>query len=380
MPKIRPIVQLSLIGALVAWYQLPVMAERSHALTLPGHEQLADTLDNATATVGQPAVALRAWTEQSKLELQAGLLEVASMAPPRADAIASPIVSPQQALGTADTTAVRTTAVPAAIAAVSASAAATAGTPTTGANGSTGSAPPQSPATTTGQAPEQPSKVAVPKGEKGVVAVLAGDSVMGEIAYGVQRWAAKTRSWTVIDAHKVSSGLSNTGYYNWPTTFHNLLEAHHPDVVLMMVGANDAQDILENKRRHAFGTAGWQEVYSQRVHTILDDAAAHCTTVYWHLMPIAREPGFEKKMALVRKVIRDAAERHGATVRLVDPNERFMDSSGRYMESTRINGKTKALRTDDGIHLTVAGAQIFVDTVLEDAEKHPVKKASCTAP
>jgi len=369
MSTFRPFVHLTLIGALVAWYQLPVMAERSHALTMPGHEALTDTLDTATATIGQPMVALRAWSEQSKLNLQAGLLEAATpmpgalaAAPAAAPAVVrAPVTAPVKA--TVDMSAP-------VLAAAAGSAAAAAKLTEAG-------TPPANTAPVGGAGTSKSDNATPGPSEKGVVAVLAGDSVMGEIAFGMQRWAAKAHSWTIVDAHKVSSGLSNTGYYNWPVTFHNLLEAHHPKVVLMMVGANDAQDIVEGKRRQPFGTPGWQATYSDRVHTILKDASAHCTTVYWTLMPIVREPGFEKKMALVRQVIRDAAKEHGDTVRIIDPNERFVDSAGRYMESARINGKSKALRTDDGIHLTWAGAQVFVDSVLEDAARRPVTANGC---
>jgi hypothetical protein len=372
MSTFRPFIQLSLIGALVAWYQLPVMAERSHALTLPGHEALTDALDTATATVGQPVVALRAWSEQSKLELQAGLLEAATPAPVvlAAAPVSAPVAAsapPAAAVkATEDLSAPVLASVPAP---GSGSAAATkpAGTEAPPSN----TAPPGATgATKTDGAVQGPS-------EKGVVAVLAGDSVMGEIAFGMQRWAAKAHSWTIVDAHKVSSGLSNTGYYNWPVTFHNLLEAHHPKVVLMMVGANDAQDIFDGKHRQPFGTPGWQTTYADRVHAVLKDATAHCTTVYWTLMPVVRDPGFEKKQALVRQVIREAAKEHGDTVRIIDPNERFLDSTGRYAESARINGKSKALRADDGIHLSWAGAQVFVDAVLDDAARRPVSAASC---
>jgi hypothetical protein len=370
MSTFRSFVHLSIIGALVAWYQLPVMAERSHALTMPGHETLTEALDAATATVGQPVVALRAWSEQSKLEFQAGLLDAATPAP--VVLASAPIAAP--AVTRAPSAAPLKVSADMSAPVLASGAGAAAGTKST----DTGT-PPANTAPAGGAGAPKGDNTTPGPSEKGVVAVLAGDSVMGEIAFGIQRWAAKAHSWTIVDAHKVSSGLSNTGYYNWPVTFHNLLEAHRPKVVLMMVGANDAQDIYDGKRRQPFGTPDWQATYSNRVHTILKDASAHCTTVYWTLMPIVREPRFEKKMALVRQVIRDAAKEHGDTVRIIDPNERFMDSTGRYVESARINGKSKALRTDDGIHLTWAGAQVFVDAVLEDAARRPVTATSCRA-
>jgi lysophospholipase L1-like esterase len=372
MSKIPSFVRLSAVALLVAWYQLPVLAERSHALTLPGQPQVSQALESARDTVGQPAVALRAWSEQQKLRLQAGLLDAATPAKPRPGtapaAAVVPVSRPSAVAPTAHPVAPPVAPSAPAVAAVIG-------------NTSPAVAPPVPPAPAgkaAGAPPQLDGLGAVPgPAGAGVVAVLAGDSVMGEIAFGMKRWAAKTHVWTVVDAHKVSSGLSNTGYYDWPATFHSLLEAHHPQVMLMMVGANDGQDIFEGGHRQGFGSAAWLATYGARIDTILKDAAAHCTTVYWTLPPVVRDAALEKRLAVIRQVIRERTQAHGETVRLIDAGASFADAAGHYVDSARVQGKMKALRADDGVHLTWAGAQVFVDAVLEDAQRRPVGAAGC---
>lgn len=381
MSSLRTSLCLGGTALLVGWYQLPVLTERSQALTLPGHERITELLESATAGVGQPAVLLRTWGEQQKLNLQAYLVDAATVrvvhaARPAPAAPAAPVL-PQVAPPATPVIAVASLS-------------------STITQNAAASAPAVAPA----PLPAKPSLAAVPANpgpevlaasgapalaestasasnasglaqEKGVVAVLAGDSVMGEIAFGMKRWAAKNRTWTVVDAHKVSSGLSNQGYYDWPSTFRALLKAHKPGVALMMVGANDGQDIYESKKRHGFGSESWRTVYGQRVQTILTDASSQCLTLYWVLQPVVREPGMEKKMEVIRTIIREKAHAAGNAVHIIDTNTTFTDGAGRYTDSAKLKGKVRALRTDDGVHLTYAGAQVLVDAVLEHASAHP---------
>jgi len=371
MPELRTFLCLGGTALLVGWYQLPVLTERSQSLTLPGHELLTELLEATTAGIGQPAVALRSWGEQQKLNLQAYLVEAATArvqslpVPPAAPRI---VMSPAPAPASLSSTVTQTAASSAPVVAVAPVAKpGLAGVP----------AKPASEPASMVEAPAV-AEPAIPASsasglaqEKGVVAVLAGDSVMGEIAFGMKRWAAKNRTWTIVDAHKVSSGLSNQGYYDWPVTFRALLKAHKPGVALMMVGANDGQDIYESKKRHGFGSESWRTVYGQRVQSILTDASSQCLTLYWVLQPVVREAGMEKKMEIIRTIIREKAQAAGSTVHIIDARATFADEAGRYTDSAKIKGKTRALRTDDGVHLTYAGAQVLVDAVLEHASAHP---------
>ena len=79
----------------------------------------------------------------------------------------------------------------------------------------------------------------------------------------------------------------------------------------------------------------------------------------------------EKKMEIIRTIIREKAQAAGSTVHIIDARATFADEAGRYTDSAKIKGKTRALRTDDGVHLTYAGAQVLVDAVLEHASAHP---------
>lgn len=368
MSPSRIICSLSAIAVLVGWYQLPVLAERSRSLDIVGQPMLTQALESAISSIGEPAVMLRNWGEQQKLHLQASLLEssapfIANKANPvvLADATApKPATDNVALIPVTEHTSIETSK------SQQVALASTSSGTTNNVPGSAAEVPvPPVQATPTGPIKGLP-----------VTAVLAGDSVMGEIAFGMQRWAAKSHAWTIVDAHKVSSGLSNSGYYDWPATFHSLMEAHHPQVVLMMVGANDGQDIFEAKHRQPFGSEGWRAAYGARVQTILKDAAARCVTVYWTLPPIVRESSLEKRMTIIRQVLRQELDTAGPLVHVIDMNQSFVDGQGRYKESVPYKGKLRALRSDDGVHLTWSGAQVFVDAILAHAQEHPLPAAT----
>ena len=143
--------------------------------------------------------------------------------------------------------------------------------------------------------------------------LLVGDSLMGEVARGLRQ--GLPRRFSLIDKHRSSTGLTNSGYYDWPGEASAFTTQTHPDWVVIHLGANDAQDMLINGRWVHFGAAQWNEQYQARAEAMIDNVRAQApdATIVWLGLPAMRSPGFNPKMATIARLHEAAAASRGIT-------------------------------------------------------------------
>ena len=66
---------------------------------------------------------------------------------------------------------------------------------------------------------------------------------------------------TKID-YKVSSGLNRIDYYDWYARTRKIINDYQPDVVIVLFGANDPQDITDSQgKSRVILTKEWQKAY-----------------------------------------------------------------------------------------------------------------------
>jgi lysophospholipase L1-like esterase len=355
--------RLSLIAVLVAWYQLPVMLERS--VDIPGtwlSESVHSTLKTVVAFAGAPTAQVRDATEHWKADTEARIMTASWSAGPAIQAASASSV-------------VRSvTATPIALVSVQTPTAGPGALPTSASGGAGGAAqgvataadtvsdgrPASTPAVATSAASGAPAATSATSAfQQPRTIVLMGDSVMGEIFFSFKRWSAKNTAWKAIDGHKDSSGLCNTEYYDWPKVAAQLMTEYKPQAVVLTLGPNDAQDIVLDKHWLHFGTDAWKAEYTSRLRRLLEIVTRNGVEVYWPVLPAMRDVGFEHKMAVIREVqARALADVPHVTV--VDATGALEDGNGGYEQRAQVDGHTRDLRAKDGIHLAPAGADILV--------------------
>ena len=166
-----------------------------------------------------------------------------------------------------------------------------------------------------------------------------------------------------LDARE-STGLTRPDYFNWPAELQSDLAAVHPQVVVIMMGANDPQDFPGPPDVPFTLTAVERDVRAarRRLHEAgperggdgdLGRHAAHA------------EPG------TVRQNVR-RRRRRPTTGGAAQPPVDFISSwtllgtaQGTYAPFiTNGAGQVVNVRTPDGIHLTPAGGEVLSQTVL----------------
>ena len=106
--------------------------------------------------------------------------------------------------------------------------------------------------------------------------LLVGDSMMME-GFGpvLQRTLRKRPDLDVVREGKYSTGLSRQDYFDWPAQLEKLVGKYNPDMVVICMGANDPQDIIdETRKRHHADSESWKTIYRSRAERLLAVATA----------------------------------------------------------------------------------------------------------
>jgi hypothetical protein len=165
---------------------------------------------------------------------------------------------------------------------------------------------------------------------------------------------------------KSSTGLARPDFFDWMRVGREEVERHRPDVVVVIMGGNDGQGLTDEKGKAKvqWGASGWEAAYRQRVEDFLGILEAPGRKILWVELPHTGLPKFERKLGVIRRVLREAVSAHESSTHL-DTRPFFTDAKGGLLREARIEGfrKPMRLRMQDGVHFTVAGGRYFASKV-----------------
>ncbi len=162
-----------------------------------------------------------------------------------------------------------------------------------------------------------------------------------------------------------SSGLTRPDFYDWPAKIADLTDTVDPDLWIVMLGANDAQDVrdADDRFRH-IGSDEWESIYTSRIAGLMDQMTDDGRAVIWVGQPIMRDAEFDESMEYISELYRRQAGAR-SYVSYVDARQVFDDASGAYADYlTEPDGQLAQMRLGDGIHLTRAGASRLAEQIL----------------
>ncbi|MEA4857991.1 DUF459 domain-containing protein [Solidesulfovibrio sp.] len=204
--------------------------------------------------------------------------------------------------------------------------------------------------------------------------LVVGDSLAIGLSLSLRRSVAELENLELIEEGKVSSGLANPKYYDWGRALRVFLDKYKPDVVVVMMGANDAKYINLNEKPRPAGSPNktWPEVISMRVENFLDAMQERGVRNYWIGLPIMGEPSYARQAEVMNDIVKTECGRF-STSRYLDTWTLLADDQGNY--STFLpneKGVKIKVRANDKVHFTVAGgdilAQSFLSTIGKDMD------------
>jgi hypothetical protein len=214
------------------------------------------------------------------------------------------------------------------------------------------------PTTPTATAPARP----VPASQQPLKVWMAGDSLMGTITESFSEM--HDSHLTVTNDVQIGTGLARPDVYNWPSAVSQELASVNPDVVVLMFGANDDQDMQAGGHRVALGGAEWRTEYARRVSELLALTAGKTRLVIWLGIPAVRRPRLNQTKDTINQVVMTTATQYPGTI-FVDTGTIFDGPGGTYTTYlTNAGGQPVRVRENDGIHLTLAGANRLSPAIL----------------
>jgi uncharacterized protein len=170
-----------------------------------------------------------------------------------------------------------------------------------------------------------------------------------------------------LDGH-ISTGLTRPDYFNWPQELHNDLVEMHPQLVIICIGANDPQNTIVNGQVLVYGTQAWDNMYSSRVGAFITEATSMGARVLWVGMPPMAGSQLNAQMQHLDYLYKTQVGRH-AGAEYLSSVPSLGGPGGSYTAFKVVQGSMANIRTDDGIHLQPAGAELLSEAVISDMDK-----------
>ncbi len=195
--------------------------------------------------------------------------------------------------------------------------------------------------------------------------LVVGDSIGIDLGQPLVADLSASGVATAVLDGRIDTGLSRPDYFDWPAELSVDLANHRPQLVVVMLGANDPQSLVGPGGSTAYGAPGWDAAYGQRVAALVGEANAAGAHVLWVGMPPMARPDLNSQMQVINSVVQAqiAADPGGATyvgsvTVLGDPQGNYTaylpDSSG-----AEVN-----IRTSDGTHLSPSGGERLSQAVM----------------
>jgi hypothetical protein len=201
---------------------------------------------------------------------------------------------------------------------------------------------------------------------------VGGDSVAGFLCYEMQALAEHDPALEVHTHFQISTGLSRPDYYDWPAHLAQDMAATNPEVVVVLLGANDDQPLQTPDGGVAdFGSPAWLAEYGRRAGALMDEVRRQGRTVVWVGLPVMRAHDFAARMDLIDDAARRQAQRRPGVL-FLDSRPLFAGSAGDYAAYLPDDaGALTLMRAPDGIHLSPQGGTRLAEAVLHLIREHP---------
>jgi len=213
------------------------------------------------------------------------------------------------------------------------------------------------------------SYIAPLSGKKNYRLVVIGDSVGANLADGL-RWTFRRRDGVKVKKQtKAGTGFVRTDVYNWPRAIRRLVRRGRTDIIVILVGGNDRQDMRVRGRRHERFSKKWWAEYRKRLDKAASMLNSSGAAIYWIGLPNVRSRRMTRDYENFNRLFERIANKYNFRFirikRLFERNGRGYSDYGRGL-----SGKRVRLRSRDGIHMSTRGSKLLgryvADHILED--------------
>ncbi|GAA5106174.1 SGNH family hydrolase [Bartonella jaculi] len=204
--------------------------------------------------------------------------------------------------------------------------------------------------------------------DKNVKRILViGDFVASTAANELSKLFTDDNNIIIINNAVPSSGLVRTDHTSWKNNIPELIDKNKPDVIIMIIGANDNQPITTSYGIFSTIQPEWLNIYKKRIIEITESLHNSGKPWIWMGQPPFENNNLTQKIQIFNELYKNATENAGGY--FFDIWNGFIDEQGQFSFSGYdINGKITRLRTDDGINFTSEGKKKLVSYLKKPLE------------
>ncbi|NJK66394.1 MAG: DUF459 domain-containing protein [Microcoleus sp. SU_5_3] len=207
--------------------------------------------------------------------------------------------------------------------------------------------------------------------------LFVGDSVMFDL--GIQLQYTMKQKYNIADTkleYKVSSGLNRIDYYDWYARTKEIIQDYQPDVVVILFGGNDTQDITDFQGKYrAIATKEWQKAYQERVDKyakLLDSSSVR--KVYWIGQSFSNKFWYAKYFPVMNEIYENASK-SSAKIEFISTWDTFSEAGKFAPVVADKSGKRGYVKVNDGVHFTSHGAKIIGDLIADKMAADKILKS-----
>jgi len=214
----------------------------------------------------------------------------------------------------------------------------------------------------------EPETSAVTRTAPAHTVAVIGDSLSIGLGKEMERVFAARQDVAFTRLGRVSSGLAKPEFFDWEKTAAKLAADLGPDVVVIMIGANDNKNILTGDGRTIYFTdPAWDAAYAARAALLVDACRAHNpqARVFWIGAPVMADATLARDLTRINAALAAmCADKAGCT--FIDTWSVLADGEGRFAPlAASATGEMTAIRLDDGVHITPAGSRLLASRCME---------------
>jgi uncharacterized protein len=206
-----------------------------------------------------------------------------------------------------------------------------------------------------------------PSARQPLTILSVGDSLGEDLGWGMAAVLASDPHVRVVQDAVGSTGLANVAYYDWAAHLASDLARSKPQIVVVMLGGNDAVNFIQGGQYASFGSTLWRKLYGQRVHTLIAEARRAHARVVWVGMPVMATTSVLRNadMRDLNSVYQQQAESGGSAL-FVSTWKLFQGPRGGFAAYLRSpGGALEEVRDTDGVHIAPpAGDELVASAVV----------------
>lgn len=213
-------------------------------------------------------------------------------------------------------------------------------------------------------APEKIIPPPRPPGPPSGSLLLVGDSLALSCGTAFIPLAGTFPELTLEKYSRVSANLANPVFDNWFFELDRFLMDKKFDNIVIILGANAAQDIVEDGERHGYNSPQWREIYKKRAGVFISMLKNGKNRIYWVGIPPMYTKPYRENMVIQNEIIKEVCREN--SINFLPIQYILGNDQGLYADYKMIRDRQVRIRSADRIHYTMAGGDLLSRYILEE--------------